>query len=197
MALEVDILGMIIIVGLGNPGPKFKDTRHNVGFQAVDKFKEKNNFPDFKLSKKFNAEISEGLLNEEEVILAKPQTYMNESGGAIKKIIGYWKLDIGNLIVVHDDIDLETGKIKISAGRGSAGHKGIESIIRELGTNNFSRIRIGIEPEDKTKKALELVLKGFDKKEKEKIDYAINNAYLALETAAKKGLEKAMNDFNK
>ena len=198
---------MILIAGLGNPEKKYKDTRHNIGFRALDKFQEKNNFPDFKFSKKFNAEISEEFLNGEKIVLAKPQTFMNESGTTIKKLIenpsavssgpNCCKLKIENFIVVHDDIDLPVGKIKISVGAGSAGHKGVESIIKALGTNEFARIRIGIEPEDKTKKALELVLKGFSKEEKEKLDGAIDNACLALETAVREGLEKAMNEFNK
>jgi len=188
---------MIIIVGLGNPGSKYKNTRHNVGFQAVDRLQKKNNFPDFKLFSKFNALISEGVLENKKVIIAKPQTFMNDSGKTVKSLASFYKVNDKNILIVQDDIDLETGTIKISIGRGSAGHKGIESVIRELGANNFARIRIGIEPEDKTKKALELVLKGFDKKEKERIDGALDNTCLALETAVKGGLERAMQEFNK
>ncbi len=135
---------MILIVGLGNPGKKYQLTRHNIGFQVVDEFVKKNNFPDFKISKKFNALISEGIVDGAKVILAKPQTFMNNSGKAVKSLIRNWKLEIRNLVVVHDDIDLPLGKIKISIGRGSAGHKGVQSIIDELATKNFVRFRIGI-----------------------------------------------------
>ncbi len=188
---------MIIIVGLGNPGREYENTRHNVGFQAVDKFQEKNNFPVFKMSAKFNSLISEGVFDNEKTILVKPQTYMNDSGKAIKTLTDFYKLRNENILVIQDDIDLPTGKMKISIGRGSAGHKGIESIIKELGTDNFSRIRIGIEPKDKEKKAGELVLKGFTKKEQKELESVFNNACLAIETVIQKGSEKAMNDFNK
>ena len=136
-------------------------------------------------------------MENKKVIIAKPQTFMNDSGKTVKSLASFYKVNDKNILIVQDDIDLETGTIKISIGRGSAGHKGIESVIRELGANNFARIRIGIEPEDKTKKALELVLKGFDKKEKERIDGALDNTCLALETAVKGGLERAMQEFNK
>ena len=110
---------MTIIIGLGNPGKKFEKTRHNVGFLVLDKFKEKNNFPDFEFSKKSNALLSENILNNEKVILVKPQTFMNDSGKAVKKIIEPYTLHPKPLIiVVHDDIDLPVGKIKIVKERG-------------------------------------------------------------------------------
>ena len=174
---------MTIIVGLGNPGKKYKDTRHNVGFQIIDEFAEKNNFPEFKFSKKFNALISENALNNEKIILAKPQTFMNNSGVAVKKITTNYKLQTINLIIVHDDIDLLLGKIRISKNRGSAGHKGVESIIKELGIKDFIRLRIGIGPAfvplasgtsaDKPKNVEKFVLQKFDKKEEEIIKEVI------------------------
>jgi PTH1 family peptidyl-tRNA hydrolase len=134
---------MILIVGLGNPGIKYKRTRHNIGFRALDEFQKENDFPDFKFSKKFNALISKKDIGKKKIILAKPQTFMNKSGQAVKKITTYHSLPTINLVIVHDDIDLPLGKIRIVKKRGSAGHKGIESIIKELGRkNSHGRIRV-------------------------------------------------------
>ncbi|MFA5361557.1 MAG: aminoacyl-tRNA hydrolase, partial [archaeon] len=129
---------MIIIIGLGNPGEKFKDTRHNVGFMAIDKFAKENNFDDFKLEKKFEAEISK----QGKILLAKPQTFMNNSGKTAKKIKSINKTS--TFIILHDDVDLPIGKIKIVKERGSAGHKGVESVIKAIGNKGLIRIRIGI-----------------------------------------------------
>ncbi len=162
----------MIIVGLGNPGKNLKGTRHNLGFEVLDKIKEKNNFPDFTFSKKFNAQISKGILNQEKTILAKPQTFMNSSGKSVKALTQYYKK--AKLIIVHDDIDILLGKIKISDGSSSAGHKGVQSVIDAIKTKNFKRIRIGILPEKgKPKETEKFVLKKFTKKEKEIIQKII------------------------
>jgi len=177
---------MIIIVGLGNPGEKYKNTPHNIGFEAVDEFARKNNFPDFKLSKKFNALISESIIGDKKIILAKPQTFMNNSGLTIKKLIQSSKFKVQNYIIVHDDIDLLLGKIKISRNRGSAGHKGVESIINALGTKNFSRIRIGIQPRaGKPEDIEQFVLKKFSESDKKTIAEAINQTISTLENIIK------------
>ena len=165
---------MTIIVGLGNPGKKYKDTRHNVGFQIIDEFAEKNNFPEFKFSKKFNALISE----KDNMLLAKPQTFMNESGKAVKKLTETRSLQLQRpgLCVIHDDIDLPLGKIRIAKNRGSAGHKGVESVIKEFGTKDFIRFRIGIQPRfqrGKPKNVEKFVLQRFIEEEKKVIKEAI------------------------
>ena len=181
---------MIIIVGLGNPGAQYKNTRHNVGFMAVDEFARKNNFPEFKLQKKANALVSEN----ENILLAKPQTFMNESGKAVKEIIKNKPAE--NLIVIHDDIDLPIGKIKIVTERGSAGHKGVESIIKSIGNDGLIRFRIGIGGENKTD-AMKIVLKNFSPAEQKVIDEAIQKVTDALDFFIVEGLEKTMNEFNK
>jgi PTH1 family peptidyl-tRNA hydrolase len=186
----------MIIIGLGNPGEQYKNTRHNIGFMAVDAFAEKNNFPEFKLEKKVNALVSE----KENIILVKPQTFMNESGKAVKKIIENAK--VSDLIVIHDDIDLPLGKIKIIKERGSAGHKGVESIIKNIGNENLIRIRIGIKSEqsygsDCRTKAESIVLKNFSKEEQKTVDETIGKVINALNLFVKKGLDKTMNEFNK
>jgi len=187
---------MVIIVGLGNPGEKFKNTRHNVGFVAVDTFAEKNNFPKFKLHKKSNALISEN----GDIILVKPQTFMNDSGKTIKKIISNFKFQISNLVLIHDDIDLPIGKIKIIKERGSAGHKGVESIIKSIGNNGLIRFRIGIKPQDtitKIQDIKKLVLKNFSKEEQKILDETIKKTAEALDLFVKQGLDKTMNEYNK
>lgn len=191
---------MRLIFGLGNPGKKFEKTRHNLGFRIVDFFARKNNFPKFKFSKKFDSLISEGILNGEKIILAKPQTFMNNSGIAIAKITKNYKLKTNNLIVVHDDLDLPLGKIKISIGRGSAGHKGVQSIIDELGTKNFVRFRVGIKSEkieNRKQKIEEFVLQKFNKKEEKILKRVIKKICKAIEITIKEGVEKAMSEFNK
>ena len=139
----------MLIVGLGNPGQEYEDTPHNAGFMALDEFQKEYGFPDFKLSKKHFSLISEGILNGIKVVLAKPQTFMNNSGKAVASLkrLSFSKLNLfKELIVVHDDIDIPLGKIKVSKGSGSAGHKGVDSIIQSLRTKDFTRVRIGIQP---------------------------------------------------
>ena len=184
---------MIIIVGLGNPGKKYKNTRHNIGFQIVDELAKENNFPEFRLSKKFNSLVSESILNNEKIILAKPQTFMNQSGKAAKALTSFYKITppgrvvitrpgrVVDLVVAHDDIDLSLGKIKIVKNRGAAGHKGVESIIKELGTEDFIRFRIGIQPEKgKPKNVEKFVLQKFDKEEKEILKQIIQQALIRI-----------------
>jgi len=188
---------MIFIVGLGNPGRKYQETRHNIGFQVIDEFLKENNFPKFKFAKKFNVEISEGILNKKKVLLVKPQTFMNLSGESVKPLINFYKITRPGLVVIHDDIDIPLGKIRIVKNRGAAGHKGIESIIKELGTKNFVRFRIGICPKTgKPKNPEDFVLKKFNKDEEKIVKEVIKKTVEAIEMALKDGLEKAMNKFN-
>jgi len=168
---------MILIVGLGNPGKKYQKTRHNIGFRVIDKLKP---------------------LNLKGVILAKPQTFMNLSGKAVKKLMSNVKCQMSNLWVIHDDIDLPLGKIRISKGRSSAGHKGVESIIRELKTKNFVRFRVGIQPKTgKPRNPEKFVLQKFNKEEEKIIKEVIEKAVEAIEFSLKEGLEKAQNKYNK
>lgn len=191
---------MMLIIGLGNPGKKYQKTRHNLGFRAIDEFRKENNFPKFQSSKKFNSLISGDRFNKEKIIIAKPQTFMNDSGKAVKLIIDYLSLIAENLWIVHDDIDLPLGKFKISKGRGAAGHKGVQSIIDELGTKNFVRFRIGIKPQPcaLTPKTLNrFVLQKFSKEEEKIIKEVIKKTTEAIEFSLKEDLEKAIQKFNK
>ena len=190
---------MIIIVGLGNPGPKFKNTRHNLGFRTIDHFAQENNFPDFEFKRKFKAGTSEEKINDKKIILAKPQTFMNESGQAVKLLTRTYKLEANRLIIIHDDIDLDLGKIKIVKNRSAAGHKGVQSIINELGTKDFIRLRIGIKPTRHKLEARSLerfVLQKFNKEEEKILEGIIKKAVEAIEFFLKEDLEKTMSKFN-
>jgi PTH1 family peptidyl-tRNA hydrolase len=192
---------MKIIVGLGNPGKKFEKTRHNLGFMVLDRFARKNKFPKFKMKKEFLAEISEKKIGKEKIILAKPQTFMNSSGNSVKLLTRTFNLEPKNLFVIHDDLDIPFGKIKISFGRGSAGHKGVQSIIDGLKTKNFFRFRIGIKPKQNyitLYSSIEnFVLGKFDKNERKILEEIIEMTCRAIEMAIKEGVERAMSEFNK
>jgi peptidyl-tRNA hydrolase, PTH1 family len=188
---------MFLIIGLGNPGEKYENTRHNLGFMVLDAIVKENNFPGFSFDKNFHAKISQGVIASEKIILVKPQTFMNLSGGAVKEIASYYKITGQNLWVVHDDIDIVLGKIKISQDSGPGGHNGIKSIIENLGTQNFVRFRAGIQPEKgKPKNVENFVIKNFLKQETNKQKETIEKTVLAIQTSIKNGLEKAMNEFN-
>ncbi len=187
---------MILIVGLGNPGEKFHHTRHNVGFEALEAFAGKHQFPEFTFSKKYQADISEGAINEQKIILAKPQTFMNDSGKAVKSLVANYKLQDSSLIVIHDEIDLPTGTLKIVKERGAAGHKGVESIIQNVGNEHLVRIRIGIGNLD-NQKAKDIVLEKFSKEEQMGVQAAIEKTGKALELFIDQGLEKTMNEYNR
>lgn len=174
---------MILIVGLGNPGEKYKRTRHNLGFRVLDELQKIHSFSDWQMKKKLKAEISEGVITGQKTILAKPQTFMNDSGTAAKKLTTNYKLPTTNLFVVHDDLDLEISKIKVVRNRGSAGHKGVQSIIDYLGTKDFIRCRLGIKPQEKEIKNVEkFVLQKFDKEEEIIIKETIKQACQIIES---------------
>ncbi len=164
---------MVIIAGLGNPEKDYKGSRHNAGFLALDKIREKYSFPPFSFSKKFNSLISLGEIKGNKTILLKPQTYMNRSGLSIKKILSYYDISPSLLYLFHDDIDIPLGVIRISEGSGSAGHKGVKSVIENIGSNQFKRFRIGINREEREKTEV-FVLKNFDKEEEEKVNSSLD-----------------------
>lgn len=133
-----------IIVGLGNPGPEYTATRHNIGFLALDRLREFFGAPEFRPESKFSAELSSAVIGGQKVILAKPMTYMNESGRAVRAILDYYQLAPTSLIVIHDDLDLAPGTLRTTDSSRAAGHNGVQDIIDVLGTQDFFRIRIGI-----------------------------------------------------
>lgn len=197
---------MKLIVGLGNFGPEYEQTRHNLGFIALDNFRENQGYSDWHREHKFKAQASEGQAGEEKLILAKPETFMNLSGQAVKLLADFYKIAPSDIWVLHDELDLPLGKLRISVGSGSAGHKGVESIIKSLGTKDFVRFRLGIAPEKKgffsslTKaftSGKKLVLQKFSLDETKKIEEAKEATENALLTALKENLAKAQTEFNK
>ncbi len=138
---------MLLFVGLGNPGAKYVGNRHNIGFMAVDEIVRRHNFSPWR--KKFQSDMSEGLLSGEKVMVLKPQTYMNESGRAVGDAVRFHNIPLGNVYVFYDELDLEPGKLRVKLGGGAAGHNGIRSIAAHI-TPEFKRVRLGIgHPGDK------------------------------------------------
>jgi len=187
---------MKIIIGLGNPEKKHELTRHNLGRLIVEAFQKQAVFPDFKLKKKSQSLISEDKFNKEKIILVLPETFMNLSGKAVKLLIANYKLSAKDVWVIHDDFDLELGKLKISENKSSGGHKGVQSIINELKTKGFVRFRVGIKPKRIPRTLDGFVLKKFTKKELEVIQNIDNKMVQILKFALKEGIEKTMNRFN-
>ncbi len=165
---------MRVIIGLGNPGKKYQNNRHNLGFVIIDALTQKLGGR-FELNKKFQAEIAETTWHGEKIILAKPQTFMNNSGRATQAILDFYKETPNNLLVIHDDVDIPLGEIKLVMGQGSAGHNGVNSIIQRLGTKNFRRLRAGIQSDKQTsfwgnkKPTDKFVLQNFSSGEKKKL----------------------------
>lgn len=184
---------MYIIVGLGNPGKKYENTRHNMGFIAVDLLAEKYGIKVDKI--KFKALVGEGRIAGQKVLLVKPQTYMNLSGQSVMEVMNFYKEDIENLIVIYDDIDIPTGTIRLRK-KGSAGtHNGMRNIVYLLQEDGFPRIRVGIGSESKVD-LIHYVTSGVTKKEKDLLEDALTRAADAAVCIVEKGIEKAMNEYN-
>lgn len=188
-----EIYRMYIIVGLGNPGKKYENTRHNMGFITLDLLAEKF---DIKINKiKFKALVGEGFISGHKVLLVKPQTYMNLSGNSVREVMSFYKEDIENLIVIYDDLDTPLGSIRVRK-KGSAGtHNGMRSVIYDLQDDNFPRIRIGIGQERKGD-LVDFVIGGFTKAEVPLLEDACTRAAGAAACIVEKGVEKAMNEYN-
>lgn len=183
-----------MVVGLGNPGPRYIGTRHNVGFDFISEFCKKH---DIGLTvSKFNAIIGQGNIGDKKVIALMPQTYMNLSGDAVKPVADYYKILPENVIVVYDDIYLQAGKIRIRENGSAGGHNGMKSIIAKLRTEKFPRIRIGVSEKPANIDLADYVLSKFTKEECQFIDEAISNSVKALEVMLSDGNLKAMNMFN-
>lgn len=185
---------LYVVVGLGNPGPKYENTRHNLGFLTVDKIAEDNNITVKKL--KFKALIGEGRIGGRKVMLVKPQTYMNNSGESVREIFQFYKLPIENLIVIYDDFDIDLGAVRIRKFGSAGTHNGMRSIIRLLGNYNFPRVRIGIGSGNKTD-LVDFVTGGFRKDEVPLLEEAVTTGAASVEGIIKDGIDFAMNRYNK
>lgn len=193
-----------IIMGLGNPGDEYEGTRHNTGRIVVESFRKKNGFPDWEADKKLKALVSEGKIGKEKIILVLPETFMNNSGKSAAFLVKTKKA-AEHLVVVHDDLDISLGNMKISFNRGSGGHRGIESIRRAIKTEAFVRLRVGISsatPSGKIKKpkgdkaVSDFILGGFTSKQMEILKKVAKRASEALAMIVTNGREKAMGEFN-
>lgn len=185
---------MFLVVGLGNPGAEYAATRHNVGFMAADELHRRYNFSPFR--SKFNGLIAEGQIEGEKVYLLKPQTYMNLSGNSVVQAANFYKILPENIVVIHDDMDLPTDKIKAKIGGGSGGHNGIKSIDSQI-TPNYNRIRIGVgHPANKNEdNIVNHVLSGFSKADKEKIENDIDIVADLIGVMIKKGVAEFSNQL--
>ena len=183
-----------LIVGLGNPGREYKDTRHNMGFMLVDRLTVRLNARGMKVQSR--AIVITAQYNDVKLILAKPQTFMNLSGQSVQGLLRFYKLPLENLLVASDDIDLPFGVIRIRPGGGSAGQKGMASIIQQLGTQDFPRLRLGIDPPPGRMDAAAYVLQEFSNKELLVVSETLDRAADAALTFVTQGLNAAMNKFN-
>lgn len=197
---------MKVVIGLGNPGDKYVGTRHNLGFEVMDELGKKIGGEDgeWKLDKKFKAAI----LKINSLFLIKPQTFMNNSGMTVKLLVDYYKIPLKDIIVIHDDLDLPVGKIKVRLGGSAAGHHGVESIINSLGDDKFIRVRLGIgsgeglsltkmSEHGKSHLGIErFVLEEFTNTEKPKVKQIIKHAVEAIRVLLNEGLEVAQNQYN-
>ncbi len=192
-----------VIVGLGNPGEEYTDTRHNTGRIVLEFAVKKFDFPDFHLDKKNVALVSDGKINKEKVKILEPETFMNKSGGSLKNLITSEK-KAKELVVIHDDLDLPIGSARISFNRGAGGHRGVESIIRSIKTEKFIRIKIGISPKTptgKTKKPKsvkvgDFILGKFKPEEMSELKKVSKKVGEALELMVKEDVFRAMTEFN-
>ena len=188
-----------LIVGLGNPGEEYENTRHNIGFAFLDKFGEKHKILG-KQKQRLSSWIGKGEIelsgNKYILILAWPTTYMNASGEAVLKLMSYYKIKPSDIVVIHDDVALNLGKIRVGFNSGAGGQHGVESIISHIGNQEFGRLRIGIGPDPGGDKRADFVLSKFSGEEKNIVDNVIATSIDALETILVKDFGEAMNKFN-
>lgn len=187
---------MYLVVGLGNPGKQYEATRHNMGFDTVDRLVEDYNVPQGGV--KFNAMYGKTMIGGEKVILMKPLSFMNLSGGPVREMANYFKIDPeSELIVIYDDIDLEPGQLRIRKQGSAGGHNGIKDIIRQLGTEKFLRIKVGVGAKPKGWDLADHVLGRFSTEDRKLVDEAIAKAEKAVDIIITQGTDAAMNEYNR
>jgi PTH1 family peptidyl-tRNA hydrolase len=191
---DLKSMSLKMIVGLGNPGPRYAHNRHNVGFQIVDALAQKHGLSFDK--RQFKALLAPGRIEDQRVLLVKPQTYMNLSGEAVQPLVGYYKVELPDLMVVFDDMDLPLGAIRLRPFGGAGGHNGMKSIIARLGSNRFPRLRVGIDRPPGRMDPAAYVLQDFSPEEEAVMVQVRDRAVRALETWLAQGIDAAMNAFN-
>ena len=185
---------MYLIIGLGNPEEEYSKTRHNMGFNTINKLSQQY---DIKINKnKFDALCGEGIIEKEKVILVKPQTYMNLSGKSIIQFVNFYKISMENVIVIYDDIDVEKGQIKIRKKGGAGSHNGMKSVVEELKTGDFTRIRVGIGKPIHKDDMINYVIGAIPEEEIELLEGGTTKAKEAIVEILKNGIDIAMNKFN-
>ena len=185
----------LLVVGLGNPGPQYAKTRHNIGFMVADLLAARMG-ETFKVHKRSGAEIATGRLAHRPVVLAKPRTYMNESGRQVGPLAKFYSVAAEDVIVVHDELDIEFGQIRLKQGGGEGGHNGLRSLVNALGTKNFHRVRIGIGRPPGRKDPAAFVLENFSAAERAQVPTICEMAADATELLIETGLEPAQNQVH-
>lgn len=185
---------MYLIVGLGNPEKDYSNTRHNMGFNTINKLAKQYEIEVTK--SKFKGLYGTGMIEGEKVILLKPQTFMNLSGESIKEVLQFYKIEIEQLIVIYDDIDIEPGIIKIRKTGGPGTHNGMKSVVHELNTQNFKRIRVGIGMPEGKENLIEYVIGAIPEEDREKLEKGTDLAKEAVIEIIKSGIDIAMNKYN-
>jgi PTH1 family peptidyl-tRNA hydrolase len=189
-----------VVAGLGNPGPKYDGTRHNIGFEVVDRLAQRWLIP-LKLDRRFQSEYGVGSRGPgQRLHLLKPQTYMNRSGQSLRAALDWFKLSPDSLLVIYDDMDLPVGRLRLRLSGSAGGHNGMKSVIDHLKTQDFSRLRIGIgagrQPADRDGAVISHVLGSFSRAERQIMDGVVNTALEAVETCITAGVDRAMNLYN-
>ena len=185
---------MKCIVGLGNPGRKYRKTRHNIGFMVIDELLKRHNW---KLNKsKFNGDYAVEHLHGEKIMLLKPQTYMNLSGEAVRPLADYYNIKVQDILVIYDDLDLPVGKVRLRQKGGHGGHNGIRSCLSHLEEKDFKRLRLGIGRPTTPIPVVDYVLSKFPKSDHEAVNSSINKASDACESWLEESFDKVMNEFN-
>lgn len=182
----------LLVVGLGNPGPQYATTRHNVGFLVADVLADRIG-TGFKLHKKSGADVVTGRLGGKSVVVAKPRTYMNESGRHVGPLAKFYSIAPADVIVLHDELDIDFGRIRLKFGGGAAGHNGLRSVGSALGTNDFGRVRIGIGRPPGRQSGASFVLENFNSRERPELGVIVEQSADATELMIRDGLEPAQN----
>lgn len=185
---------MYLIIGLGNPESEYSKTRHNMGFDVVNKLANKYNIEIKK--NKFKSEYGKGVIEGKNVVLVKPQTYMNLSGEAVYEFAHFYKVNPEEILIIYDDIDIEKGYIKIRKKGGAGSHNGMKSVVKELATEDFPRIRVGIGEESKNNNMIDFVIKKVDNETYAELEKGIEKASEAVSEIIRNGIDMAMNKFN-
>jgi peptidyl-tRNA hydrolase, PTH1 family len=194
---------MWLLVGLGNPGKKYQGNRHNIGFMVADELAKR--FANEAFRDKFGGQVAGGMMQLEKILLLKPMEFMNLSGFAVQRAAQFHDLPPERIIVIHDDKDIELGRIKLKAGGGHGGHNGLRSVIQQLGTSEFLRVRVGVgapplppgtDPETRDRRVAGYLLSDFPAAERKQIEWSIPVAASAAEAIVHQGITRAMNEYN-